>query len=128
MAEVRQFAKMLYNASAFSEQDRGALMARVISVFPDLHAIVLDALVDTSDKPEPIFVSWDSLEAREKELEELVNVKVRKTYTTRRFPVRRETSVKTAATRMPRKWKRCLTAAVPNWSRRWRWPAARTLP
>lgn len=76
VAEVRQFAKMLYNTSAFSEQDRGALMARVISVFPDLHAIVLDALVDTSDKPEPIFVSWDSLEARKKELEELVNVKI----------------------------------------------------
>lgn len=76
LAEVRQFAKMLYNTSAFSEQDRGALMARVISVFPDLHAIVLDALVDTSDKPEPIFVSWDSLEARKKELEELVNVKI----------------------------------------------------
>ena len=40
VAEVRQFAKMLYNTSAFSEQDRGALMARIISVFPDLHAIV----------------------------------------------------------------------------------------
>ena len=82
VAEVRQFAKMLYNTSAFSEQDRGALMARIISVFPDLHAIVLDALVDNSDKPEPIFVSWESLEARkkepvtEKELEELVNVKI----------------------------------------------------
>ncbi len=25
-------------------------MARIISVFPDLHAIVLDALVDNSDK------------------------------------------------------------------------------
>ena len=34
VAEVRQFAKMLYNTSAFSEQDRGALMARIISVFP----------------------------------------------------------------------------------------------
>lgn len=76
VAEVRQFAKMLYNTSAFSEQDRGALMARVISVFPDLHSIVLDALVDTSDKPEPMFVSWESLEARKKELEELVNVKI----------------------------------------------------
>ena len=72
VAEVRQFAKMLYNTSAFSEQDRGALMARIISVFPDLHAIVLDALVDNSDKPEPIFVSWESLEACKKELEELV--------------------------------------------------------
>ena len=51
-------------------------MARIISVFPDLHAIVLDALVDNSDKPEPIFVSWESLEARKKELEELVNVKI----------------------------------------------------
>ena len=76
VAEVRQFAKMLYNTSAFSEQDRGALMARIISIFPDLHAIVLDALVDNSDKPEPIFVSWESLEARKKELEELVNVKI----------------------------------------------------
>lgn len=76
VAEVRQFAKMLYNTSAFSEQDRGALMARVISVFPDLHSIVLDAMVDTSDKPEPVFVSWESLEARKKELEELVNVKI----------------------------------------------------
>ena len=37
---------------------------------------VLDALVDNSDKPEPIFVSWESLEARKKELEELVNVKI----------------------------------------------------
>lgn len=76
VSEVRQFAKMLYNTSAFSEQDRGALMARVISVFPDLHSIVLDALVDNSDKPEPIFVSWESLDARKKELEELVNVKI----------------------------------------------------
>ncbi|MFR4437015.1 MAG: hypothetical protein ACLT8C_04870 [Akkermansia muciniphila] len=89
VAEVRQFAKMLYNTSAFSEQDRGALMARIISVFPDLHAIVLDALVDNSDKPEPIFVSWESLEARKKELEELVNVKIPENLL-QRFPVRRD--------------------------------------
>lgn len=75
-AEVRQFAKMMYGMSAFSEQDRGALMARIIGVFPDLHAIVLDAIVDSSDKPEPVFVSWESLETRKKELEELVNVKI----------------------------------------------------
>ena len=39
VAEVRQFAKMLYNTSAFSEQDRGALMARVIRVFQDLRLL-----------------------------------------------------------------------------------------
>lgn len=76
MSGVRQFAKMMYNTSAFSEQERGALMARVIGVFPGMHSIVLDSMVDTSDKPEPIFVSWDSMEVRKKELEELVNVKI----------------------------------------------------
>ena len=42
----------------------------------DLSLIHIYALVDNSDKPEPIFVSWESLEARKKELEELVNVKI----------------------------------------------------
>ncbi len=77
-AEVRQFAKLMYGNSAFTEQERGALMARVMRHFPDMHSIVMDAMSSKGkdEGPEPLFVSWESLDARKKELEELVNVKI----------------------------------------------------
>ncbi len=77
-AEVRQFAKLMYGNSAFTDQERGALMARVMRHFPDMHSIVMDAMnsKEKDEGPEPLFVSWESLDARKKELEELVNVKI----------------------------------------------------
>ncbi len=78
VAEVRQFAKLMYGSAAFSEQDRGAMMARVMQIYPDMHSIVMAALnsKEKDEGPEPLFVSWESLDARKKELEELVNVKI----------------------------------------------------
>ncbi len=76
LSEVRQFAKVIYNAAAFTEQERGALMARMIKLFPALHEIVLSSVSKVSKKQDPLYVSWASLDARKKELDELVNVKI----------------------------------------------------
>lgn len=76
VSDVRQFAKMLYGNSAFTEQERGAMMARILKLFPNLHSIVLDAIEDNSSKIEIIYVSAASMAAKKEELNELVNVKI----------------------------------------------------
>ncbi len=75
--EVRQFAKILYGSPAFSELDRRALLARMMSVHPTLQDIILNAGNDERKKTQdPVFVSWVSLDKRKAEYEDLVNVKI----------------------------------------------------
>lgn len=73
--EVRQFAIQLYGSPAFSVLDRRAFVARLMSVYPALSE-VLQTEGDQNKEDDTLFVSWDSLEKKKAEYDELVNVKI----------------------------------------------------
>jgi transcription elongation GreA/GreB family factor len=72
--EVRLFAKRLLASNAFDELTRRSLMARVIKVRPEMEDIMAEGAVARVD--EALVVSWDSLEKKKQELEDIINVKI----------------------------------------------------
>jgi transcription elongation GreA/GreB family factor len=72
--ELRLFAKRLINNSFFDELTRRSLMARVIKARPEMEALVAENAGPREDNT--LIVSWDSLERKKKELDELINVKI----------------------------------------------------
>lgn len=75
--ETRQFAKAIFNAASFPELDRKALLARMMEVQPEIQEVIINSLPSQGEKKhEPLFVSWESLDKRKAEYEELVNVKI----------------------------------------------------
>ena len=71
--EVRNFARKLLQSPAFAELDRKSLMARVIKAHPETQELVTG---DATSKKETLIVSWDSLERRKGEYEDLVNKRI----------------------------------------------------
>lgn len=75
--ETRQFAKAIFNAASFPELDRKALLARMMEVQPEIQEIIINSMPSQAEKKnDPLFVSWESLDKRKAEYEELVNVKI----------------------------------------------------
>lgn len=72
--EVRLFAKRLLASNAFDELSRRSLMARVIKVRPEMEDIMAEGATARVD--EALIVSWESLEKKKQELEDIVNVKI----------------------------------------------------
>jgi transcription elongation GreA/GreB family factor len=72
--DVRSFAKRILSFSVFDELTRRSLMAKVIKQMPALQDMVEDSGSQREDNT--LIVSWESLERRKKELEEIVNVKI----------------------------------------------------
>ena len=73
MNEVRNFARKLLQSPAFAELDRKSLMARVIKAHPEAQELVTG---DATSRRETLVVSWDSLERRKEEYEDLVNKRI----------------------------------------------------
>lgn len=73
MNEVRNFARKLLQSPAFAELDRKSLMARVIKAHPEAQELVTG---DSGPRKETLVVSWDSLERRKAEYEDLVNKRI----------------------------------------------------
>ena len=71
--EVRNFARKLLSSPAFPELDRKSLMARVIKSHPETQELVSG---EGSAQKETLVVSWDSLERRKAEFEDLVNKRI----------------------------------------------------
>jgi transcription elongation GreA/GreB family factor len=72
--DVRLLAKRLINGSLFDELTRRSLMARIIKVRPEMEAMMDENA--GAHKDESLIVSWESLEKKKLELEDLVNVKI----------------------------------------------------
>ncbi len=68
--QVRTFVRRLISTPAFDELSRRSLLARVIRVYPEVQELVTGR-TDTTE-PEFLIVSWESLEKRKKDLEEIV--------------------------------------------------------
>lgn len=71
--EVRNFARKLLQSPAFAELDRKSLMARVIKAHPETQELVTG---DGGSRKETLLVSFDSLERRKAEYEDLVNKRI----------------------------------------------------
>ncbi|MBB07850.1 MAG: hypothetical protein CMN03_06260 [Roseibacillus sp.] len=73
MNEVRNFSRKLLQSPAFAELDRKSLMARVIKAHPEAQELVTG---DDGPRKETLIVSWDSLEKRKAEYEDLINKRI----------------------------------------------------
>lgn len=72
--EARNFGRRLLECPVFSELDRKSLMARVIKARPDTGELVSGERKKKED--EALVVSWDSLERKKAELDDLIRSRI----------------------------------------------------
>lgn len=72
--DIRLLSKRIINSSSFDELTRRSLMARIIKARPEMEAMMDENAAPAQD--ESLIVSWESLEKKKLELEDLVNVKI----------------------------------------------------
>lgn len=71
---LRLFAKRLITTSVLDELTRRSLMARIIKARPEMEALMEESAEAREDNS--LIVSWESLEKKKAELDDLVNVKI----------------------------------------------------
>ena len=72
--EARNFSRRLLDCPVFGELEKKSLMARIIKVRPETVELVSGQ--NAAKREEPLLVSWESLEKKKKELEELIREKI----------------------------------------------------
>lgn len=72
--EVRHFARRILQSPVFDELSRRSLMGHIIKSFPEVQDLLEGGKRSQGD--DKLVVSWDSLEARKKQLEEIITVKI----------------------------------------------------
>jgi transcription elongation GreA/GreB family factor len=72
--EARNFARRLLDCPVFGELEKKSLMARIIRVRPETAELVSGA--GSKMREEALLVSWDSLEKKKAELDELTRVRI----------------------------------------------------
>ncbi|MGJ8694866.1 MAG: GreA/GreB family elongation factor [Verrucomicrobiaceae bacterium] len=72
--DVRNFARKLLASPAFPDLDRKSLMARVIKAVPSTQDMVTGE--STTKQDDTLLVSWESLDRRKAEYEDLVNNRI----------------------------------------------------
>ncbi len=72
--DVRLFAKRILGGSSFDELTRRSLMARIIKTRPEMEAMMAENAGPRQD--DSLIVSWESLERKKLEVEDLVNVQI----------------------------------------------------
>jgi transcription elongation GreA/GreB family factor len=70
--EARNFSRRLLDCPVFAELEKKSLMARIIKARPETAELV----GGEGKKEEPLLVSWDSLEKKKLELDELIRVRI----------------------------------------------------
>ncbi|MEM1083841.1 MAG: GreA/GreB family elongation factor [Verrucomicrobiota bacterium] len=71
--EARNFGRRLMECPVFSDLDRKSLMARVIKARPETGELVSG---ETSKRPEALVVSWESLERKQAELDDITRNRI----------------------------------------------------
>ena len=71
--ELRDVMQKLMRTPVFEELNKRSLLGRVIRLHPEMQALVSG---DSDSKQETLVVSWESLEKRKMEFDELVNKKI----------------------------------------------------
>lgn len=72
--EARNFARRMLDCPVFGDLEKKSLMARIIRVRPETVDLVSGE--NAAKREEPLLVSWESLEKKKKELEELIREKI----------------------------------------------------
>jgi len=72
--EAKNFARRLLDCPVFGDLEKKSLMARIIKVRPETVELVSGQ--NAAKREEPLLVSWESLEKKKKELEELIREKI----------------------------------------------------
>lgn len=72
--ESRNFARRLLDCPVFGDLEKKSLMARIIKVRPETAELVSGE--HTRRREEPLLVSWDSLERKKAELDEIIRVRI----------------------------------------------------
>ncbi|NDD81537.1 MAG: hypothetical protein EBZ53_03050 [Verrucomicrobia bacterium] len=72
--EMRDITRAALSSTAFEELDKRSLMGALVKLHPHIGSMVAGENKTTTT--ESLVVSWDSLEKRKKELEEIVNKKI----------------------------------------------------
>jgi transcription elongation GreA/GreB family factor len=72
--ESRNFARRLLDCPVFGELEKKSLMARIIKIRPETAELVSGE--NAKKREEPLLVSWDSLERKKTELDELIRVRI----------------------------------------------------
>jgi len=70
--EARNFSRRLLDCPVFGELEKKSLMARIIKARPETAELV----GGEGKKEEPLLVSWDSLERKKTELDELIRIRI----------------------------------------------------
>ncbi|RYD17148.1 MAG: transcription elongation factor GreA, partial [Verrucomicrobiaceae bacterium] len=70
--ESRNFSRRLLDCPVFGELEKKSLMARIIKARPETAELV----GGEGKKEEPLLVSWESLEKKKTELDELIRVRI----------------------------------------------------
>ncbi len=80
LEEVREAMRKLLLTPVFEDLNKRSLLGRFVRVFPELEALISGERTDNSgereEKQEGLIVSWDSLQKRQEEYEELINKKI----------------------------------------------------
>jgi len=71
--ELRDIMQKLMRTPVFEELNKRSLLGRIIRVHPEMQALVSG---DSDVKQETLVVSWESLEKRKNEFDELVNTRI----------------------------------------------------
>jgi transcription elongation GreA/GreB family factor len=71
--ELRDAMQKLMRTPVFEELNKRSLLGRIIRIYPEMQALVSG---DSDAKQETLIVSWESLEKRKNEFDELVNKKI----------------------------------------------------
>lgn len=71
--ELRDFMRKLLLTTVFEDLNRRSVLGKLVRVYPDLQAMISG---QGEEKDEAIVVSWESLEKRKADLDELVNKKI----------------------------------------------------
>jgi transcription elongation GreA/GreB family factor len=71
--DVRDITRAILLSPVFEELDKRSLLAAIIKLYPDVQSMVVG---EKSTEDNTLIVSWESLERRKAELEEIVNKKI----------------------------------------------------
>lgn len=72
--DIRLLGKRILGSASFDELTRRSLMARIIKSRPEMEAMMAEN--STTQSEDALIVSWESLDRKKKELEDLVNIKI----------------------------------------------------
>ena len=71
--ELRDFMRKLVFTTVFEDLNKRSLLGRILRIYPELQSMLSG---DSESKDESIVVSWESLEKRKADFDELVNKKI----------------------------------------------------